>query len=115
MSVPRVVLVDDHEMVREALCTALVSEGDIEVVGEAAFAFWATAPTVEALLIALADAWSHFGDPVLPALVAQALAQGTDVAAAQARLRQARASRDLALTVERSIDHQTGGLWRVPT
>ncbi|MCB9674651.1 MAG: response regulator transcription factor [Alphaproteobacteria bacterium] len=36
MSVPRVVLVDDHEMVREALCTALVSEGDIEVVGEAA-------------------------------------------------------------------------------
>jgi MinD-like ATPase involved in chromosome partitioning or flagellar assembly len=32
-----------------------------------------------------------------------------------ARLPLARASRDLALTVERSIDHQTGGLWRVPT
>jgi NodT family efflux transporter outer membrane factor (OMF) lipoprotein len=42
------------------------------------------------------EAWSSFGDPMLPALVAQALAQGTDVAAAQARLRQARAARDLS-------------------
>lgn len=32
-----------------------------------------------------------------------------------ARLPLARASRDLAVTVERSIDHQTGGLWRVPS
>jgi MinD-like ATPase involved in chromosome partitioning or flagellar assembly len=32
-----------------------------------------------------------------------------------ARLPLARASRDLAVTVARAIDHQTGGLWRVPT
>lgn len=44
---------------------------------------------------ASADPWPAFGDPALPALVAAALAQGSDVAGAQARLRQARAARDL--------------------
>ncbi len=43
----------------------------------------------------LIDWWTRLGDPALPPLVAEALAQGTDVAAAQARLRQARAARDL--------------------
>lgn len=45
---------------------------------------------------ALAAWWRRFDDPALPALVEQALAQGTDVAAAQARLRQARAQTLLA-------------------
>ncbi|MCP5285973.1 MAG: efflux transporter outer membrane subunit [Burkholderiaceae bacterium] len=45
---------------------------------------------------AAASPWTAFNDPALTDLVAQALAEGTDVAAAQARLRQARAARDLA-------------------
>ena len=40
--------------------------------------------------------WARFGDPALPPLVAQALQANTSVAAAQARLRQARAQRTLA-------------------
>jgi multidrug efflux system outer membrane protein len=51
-----------------------------------------TAPAPDgASSAALAVWWQHFGDPVLPVLVAQALAQGTSVEAAGARLRQARA------------------------
>jgi NodT family efflux transporter outer membrane factor (OMF) lipoprotein len=44
----------------------------------------------------LVDWWTRLGDPALPPLVADALARGSDVAVAQARLRQARATRDLA-------------------
>lgn len=44
----------------------------------------------------LAAWWTRFGDPALAPLVQQALDAGTDVAAAQARLRQARAARELA-------------------
>lgn len=45
---------------------------------------------------ALAQWWDRFGDPLLSRLVAQALMQGTDLQAAQARLQQARALRDQA-------------------
>jgi len=40
--------------------------------------------------------WQHFGDPLLTGLVQRSLAEATDVGAATARLRQARAARDLA-------------------
>jgi multidrug efflux system outer membrane protein len=50
----------------------------------------------------LARWWERFGDPALPRLVEQALAGGGDVAVAQARLRQARAQRDLS-AADRSI------------
>jgi outer membrane protein, multidrug efflux system len=43
---------------------------------------------------ALADWWARFGDPALPPLVEQALQSNTTIAAAQARLRQARAARE---------------------
>lgn len=44
----------------------------------------------------LADWWTRFGDPELDRLMAGALAAAPDLRSAQARLRQARASRDLA-------------------
>jgi NodT family efflux transporter outer membrane factor (OMF) lipoprotein len=44
----------------------------------------------------LAGWWARFGDPALAPLIGQALRAGTDVEAAQARLRQARAQRSLA-------------------
>jgi outer membrane protein, multidrug efflux system len=44
----------------------------------------------------LAAWWTRFGDPALAPLIEQALAQGTDVAAARAPLPQARAARELA-------------------
>jgi NodT family efflux transporter outer membrane factor (OMF) lipoprotein len=44
----------------------------------------------------LAGWWARFGDPALAPLIEQALTVGTDVDAARARLRQARAQRDLA-------------------
>ena len=44
----------------------------------------------------LAAWWTRFGDPALAPLIAQALRDQTDVGAAQARLRQARAQRNLA-------------------
>jgi len=54
----------------------------------------ATATATDAA--ALAGWWTRFGDPALPPLVEQALQANTSVAAAQARLRQARAARELA-------------------
>ncbi|MGB2883547.1 MAG: TolC family protein, partial [Rhodoferax sp.] len=42
----------------------------------------------------LANWWQRFNDPVLTQLVAQALQSNTDVRAAQAALKQARALRD---------------------
>lgn len=44
----------------------------------------------------LAGWWSRFGDPALAPLIEQALLSQTDIATAQARLRQARAQRSLA-------------------
>ena len=43
-----------------------------------------------------ADWWERFGDPALAPLVAQALRANTDLDAARARLRQARAQREIA-------------------
>lgn len=45
---------------------------------------------------ALAGWWARFGDPVLAPLVAQALQANADLGAARARLRQARAQREIA-------------------
>jgi len=56
---------------------------------------WSAAAPSSGEVAALAQWWRRFDDPVLPALVEQALAGSTDIAAAQARLRQARAQRDL--------------------
>ncbi|MBA4176974.1 MAG: RND transporter [Leptothrix sp. (in: Bacteria)] len=49
----------------------------------------------------LADWWRRFDEPVLPALVEQALTGSTDIATAQARLAQARAQRNLAVAGRR--------------
>ena len=62
---------------------------------------------------ALAAWWQRFDEPALPPLVELALAGSTDIAAAQARLRQARAQRDLtaagrALSVSGSGSAQAG-------
>src|SRR3990167_9315328 len=57
-------------------------------------AWSASAATGEAT--SLAGWWQRFGDPDLAPLIAQALLGQTDIAAAQARLRQARAQRSLA-------------------
>ena len=55
-----------------------------------------SAPSPAGPATGLAVWWTRFGDPALPPLVDQALQAGTDVATAQARLRQARAARELA-------------------
>jgi len=54
------------------------------------------APDAAAPAASLAGWWQRFGDPTLDALVARALDAATDVRAAEARLRQARAAQDLA-------------------
>jgi len=59
-------------------------------------AWAATATTDSANATDLAGWWGRFGDPALAPLIGQALRAGTDVEAAQARLRQARAQRSLA-------------------
>jgi len=46
--------------------------------------------------LVLAQWWQQFGDPVLDGLITDALAANTDLATAQAQLREARARRDLA-------------------
>lgn len=58
-------------------------------------ATWA-APVATGAATDLAAWWTRFGDPALPSLIAQAVHAGTDVASARARLRQARAARDIA-------------------
>jgi len=57
---------------------------------------------------ALASWWERFDEPALPPLVEQALAGSTDIAAAQARLRQARAQRDLT-AAGRTLSLSGGG------
>jgi len=59
-------------------------------------AWTATATTGSANATDLAGWWVRFGDPALAPLIEQALSVGTDVEAARARLRQARAQRSLA-------------------
>ena len=66
----------------------------------------AATPAAEA--VALAAWWQRFDEPVLPPLVEQALAGSTDIAAAQARLRQARAQRDLT-AAGRTLSVSGGG------
>ena len=58
-------------------------------------AVW-TAPAAAGVATDLSGWWTRFGDPALAPLVAQALQANTNVDAAQARLRQARAQRTLA-------------------
>lgn len=63
----------------------------------------------------LAGWWTRFGDPALAPLIEQALAQGTDVATARARLQQARAARELAAAGLRPSVGASGsgqGSWR---
>ena len=55
-----------------------------------------TAAAVTGSATDLAGWWTRFGDPALAPLIEQALRAGTDVDVARARLRQARAQRDLA-------------------
>lgn len=57
--------------------------------------FAASAAPAAGEVAALAQWWRRFDEPVLPGLVEQALVGSTDIAAAQARLRQARAQREL--------------------
>ena len=59
-------------------------------------ATWTAAAAAGAPASDLSSWWSRFGDPALPPLVEQALLFNTNLAAAQARLRQARAQRLLA-------------------
>jgi multidrug efflux system outer membrane protein len=63
--------------------------------GASAPAQW-TASSANAAATDLAAWWRRFGDPALEALIADALGANTDVAAAQAQLRQARALADVA-------------------
>jgi MinD-like ATPase involved in chromosome partitioning or flagellar assembly len=70
---------------------------------------------IQAFLVGSVGATPVVGLPVDP-LTAGVYAGRTGVSPRRlARLPLARASRDLAATVERAIDHQTDGLWRVPT
>lgn len=62
---------------------------------------WTAAATSAHQPTALAAWWARFGDPALGPLIAQALQDQTDIAAAAARLRQARAARDLAAAQQR--------------
>lgn len=60
---------------------------------------WTAAPAADNAageVTSLADWWQRFGEPELAPLIAQALQGQSDIAAAQARLRQARAQRALA-------------------
>ena len=63
-------------------------------------AAWRTAdPAIKAAAVApatLAAWWTQFDDPLLEALLVESLSAAPDVRSAQARLRQSRASRDLA-------------------
>ena len=69
---------------------------------------WSTAASASGEVATLAQWWRRFDDPVLPTLVEQALAGSTDIAAAQARLRQARAQRDLT-AAGRTLSVSGGG------
>ena len=55
-----------------------------------------TGTSTSSVPIDLAAWWTRFGDPVLSELIARAVDAGTDLRAAQARLREVRARRELA-------------------
>ncbi|MDO9071764.1 MAG: efflux transporter outer membrane subunit [Rubrivivax sp.] len=71
-------------------------------------AAWSGAGAATAEAASLVSWWQRFDEPVLPPLVEQALAGSTDIAAAQARLRQARAQRDLT-AAGRTLSVSGGG------
>jgi multidrug efflux system outer membrane protein len=76
-------------------CSTLQPPAGPPLGGAGAPAQW-TASSANAAATDLAAWWRRFGDPALEALIADALAANTDVAAAQAQLRQARALADVA-------------------
>lgn len=77
-------------------CTSLATPPGDRPTAVPAPAAWTSVRPAGAVPDDLRGWWTRFGDPALAPLVQQALDAGTDVAAAQARLRQARAARELA-------------------
>ena len=77
-------------------CAALAPRPAAPAAVEVPAAWSTSAQAAAASATALAQWWSRFDDPLLAQLVSQALLANTDVASAQAALRQARALRDVA-------------------
>lgn len=76
-------------------------------------AWHAPLPPAAAEAAELARWWTRLADPALPALVEQALRANTQVAAAQARLRQARAAREAASAALRPrLGLDAGSQWQ---
>lgn len=76
-------------------CSTLQPPAAAPLGGTTTSAQW-TASTASAAATDLAAWWRRFGDPTLDALIADALAANTDIAAARAQLRQSRALADVA-------------------
>jgi len=93
-----------------AALTGCVSAGPRAPVPPAAAvappAGWRTAAAADGDAAVRADWWTAFGDPALAALVARALADNPDVAAAAARVEEARAAEALARA---QLSPQVGG------
>lgn len=78
-------------------CSTLQAPRTDAAAGVAVPAAWAaSAPAAATRADALAGWWARFGDATLTALIEQALAANTDVAGAQAALRESRALADVA-------------------
>lgn len=79
-------------------CSTLQPPAVAPLGGASAPTQWSALNTPSTVAVAsdLAAWWRRFGDPMLDALIADALAANTDIAAAQAQLRQARALADVA-------------------
>jgi NodT family efflux transporter outer membrane factor (OMF) lipoprotein len=76
-------------------------------------AWHAPLPPVAAEPAELARWWTRLGDPALPGLVEQALVANTQIAAAEARLLQARAAREAAAAALRPrLALDAGSQWR---
>lgn len=79
-----------------AACSTLKAPATAPDAGVAVPSAWsASAPAVTAPAESLAAWWSRFGDATLTTLISQALGANTDVASAQAALRQSRALADV--------------------
>jgi outer membrane protein, multidrug efflux system len=76
-------------------CSTLQPPAAAPLGGTTTSAQW-TASAASAAATDLAAWWRRFGDPTLDALIADALAANTDIAAARAQLRQSRALADVA-------------------
>lgn len=76
-------------------CSTLQPPAAMPLGGTSAPAQW-TASTASPAATDLAAWWRRFGDPTLDALIADALTANTDIAVAQAQLRQARALAQVA-------------------